>query len=170
MSHFVRSAAALAGLTIAGIGLAGIQSASAGPLPRCHTSDLAVTASMGDPAAGRRYEAVYFKNITLKTCQVFGWPGLGLRTAKKALSTHTVRVGIAHWVTLNQRQRAYSLLSWTVVPTGDENTKGCGPTPTILRVIPPNETTFKAVHWPGQICGHRTITADPLRLEMLRAA
>lgn len=73
-------------------------------------------------------------------------------------------------MTLQPRQRAYSLLDWGVIPTGDENSKGCGPTPTILRVIPPNETAFKTVHWSGPICGHRTINASALRLETLRPA
>jgi hypothetical protein len=162
MSHLVRSTAALAGLTIAGIGLAGIQSASASTPPRCHTSNLKITLPGGSAGAGQRYADIYFKNISPKTCRTVGWPGLGLATVHKALSTHTVRIGTAHWVTLKPGQRAYSALRWTVIPTGNENSKGCGPTPTILRVIPPNETTFKAVHWSGQICGHRTINAYPL--------
>jgi hypothetical protein len=160
MSYLIRGAVAAS--VLAAVTGAGVQAASAAPLPRCHTADLHITLHELSASAGHRHADINFVNASHHTCRMFGFPGLGLHTASGGLSTITVRQGVAHQLVLHPGQHAYSRLQWGVVPVGNENSTGCGPTPTSLRVIPPNETTSRTTSWPGPICGHRTIDTGPV--------
>jgi len=143
----------------------GADPTTAGGPDRCHTSELSGSLIQGDSAAGTRGATLTLTNSGGETCTVYGYGGLGLIGQDgSALPTTQVRSDAVtpRTVTLQPGQAVSALITWTVVPTGNEPTTGdCEATPGRLSVIPPDETDALSVSWPaGPVCDAGTITQD----------
>jgi hypothetical protein len=129
---------------------------------RCHTAEL--TGSLRSPgaAAGNRYLVLVLTNSSTRACTLYGYGGIqladahrrGLPTAQRRDPSHPPST-----IRLEPGISASTALHWTVVPgAGESQTGQCEPTPAMLLVIPPDETTQLAVPWRyGVVCGHGTI-------------
>jgi hypothetical protein len=94
---------------------------------------------------------------------VYGYGGLQLATASRRPLPTIQRRDPMHpprLVRLAPGGKASTVLSWGVVPSGSEPVTGpCEPVPSLLLVIPPDETTQLAVPWRfGSVCQRGTIT------------
>ncbi|MGZ4641583.1 MAG: DUF4232 domain-containing protein [Blastococcus sp.] len=135
---------------------------SPGTVDRCHTSELTGSLVPGSPGAGQRYATLVLRDTGGQRCTIHGYGGLGLVGADgHALPTTQVRAPSPAPVTvlLTPGGTVSSQLHWSVVPgPGDSQTAACQPTPTTLRVIPPDETDALSVHWDlGPVCSKGTI-------------
>jgi hypothetical protein len=96
---------------------------------------------------------------------VYGFGGLGLAGAGgTALPTKQVRAGgPPTTVSLAPGATARAALHWgSVNGPGDPPTGACQPTPTTLRVIPPDETDPLSLAWTfGPVCEGGTIEQQP---------
>jgi hypothetical protein len=96
---------------------------------------------------------------------VYGFGGLGLAGAGgTALPTKQVRAGgPPTTVSLAPGATVRSALHWgSVNGPGDPPTGACQPTPTTLRVIPPDETDPLSLAWTfGPVCEGGTIEQQP---------
>jgi len=92
----------------------------------CTADDVLVTLSEPDAAAGHRYAQLTATNTSDRTCELVGWPGLGLRgawgTALPVVAEHSTiqvdRVGVppadpGTAVTLSVGGRAVAEFEWT---------------------------------------------------------
>lgn len=138
---------------------------STAPTDRCHTSELSGSLGAETAGAGQRYATLVLRNTGARTCTVHGFGGLGLAGADGgALPTTQVRTGgPATTVRLAPGATARSDLHWGAVGgPGDAPTGDCQPTPTTLRVIPPDETAPLSVAWTfGPVCEGGTIEQHP---------
>ena len=138
--------------------------ASASAAPRCHTSDLSGHFGTIQGAAGSRFGPLVLVNTSGSTCTLRGFIGGQLLGAGgRRLTTHVVRdpTTPVRTVTVRPGGKAVSTVRWSAIPSGSS---GC-PTPTILEVTPPDETTQLRFRWPArqQICGAGTIDVRALR-------
>ncbi|WP_405776222.1 DUF4232 domain-containing protein [Streptomyces sp. NBC_00859] len=148
--------AGLAVVAVAGLGLAGAgaaQAAGARTTPTCATSGL--TPSFGqDLAGGMNHQGVVLKlkNTSGHTCDLRGYPGLGLQD-----SGHHTLASSAHWgstwyakgpakqtLTLKNGQSAESVIAWTHANTGTSGARHAA----YLVVTPPAATTHKTLKFP----------------------
>ncbi|WP_328379006.1 DUF4232 domain-containing protein [Streptomyces sp. NBC_00440] len=145
--------AGLAVVAVAGLGLAGAGAAQAASVPTCATSGL--TASFGQGlSGGMNHEGVVLKlkNTSGHTCDLRGYPGLGLQDA----SHHTLGSSV-HWgstwyakspakqtLTLKDGQSAESVIAWTHANTGTSDARHAS----YLVVTPPASTTHKTLKFP----------------------
>jgi len=130
---------------------------------RCHTPDLTGALSELGAATGHRYARLVLTNVSGHTCTVYGYGGLQLATASRQPLPTIQRRDPTHpprLVRLAPGGKASSVLAWGVVPSGSEPVTGpCEPQPSLLLVIPPDETTQLAVPWrSGSVCQHGEIT------------
>ena len=135
---------------------------SPGTVDRCHTSELTGSLVPGSPGAGQRYATLVLRDTGGQRCTIHGYGGLGLVGADgHALPTTQVRAPSPAPVTvlLAPGGTVSSQLHWSVVPgPGDSQSAACQPTPTTLRVIPPDETDALSVRWDlGPVCSKGTI-------------
>lgn len=132
---------------------------------RCHTSELTGSLGPETAGAGQRYATLILRNTGGRPCTVHGFGGLGLAgTGGSALPTNQVRSGgPAPTVRLGPGATVPSDLHWgSVNGPGDPPTGDCQPTPTTLRVIPPDETDALSVAWTfGPVCEGGTIEQRP---------
>jgi Protein of unknown function (DUF4232) len=138
--------------------------ASARTAPRCHTSDLRGHFGTLQGAAGSRFGPLVLVNASSHTCTVYGFIGGQLLGAGgRPLTTHVVRdpTTPVRTITVRPGAKAVSTVRWSAIPSGS----GACPTPAILEVTPPDETTQLRVRWPAhqQICGAGTIEVRALR-------
>jgi len=160
------STAAVAGTTSAGPPptTSAVPTSSA-PTGRCSTSELTASLGAETAGAGQRYATLTLRNTGGHACTVHGFGGLGLAGAGgAALPTKQVRTGgPATTVLLAPGATARSDLHWGAVNgPGDAPTGDCQPTPTTLRVIPPDETDPLSVAWTfGPVCEGGTIEQHP---------
>jgi hypothetical protein len=133
---------------------------------RPHCTSGMLTARLTDlgAAAGNRYATLVLTNKSGKHCTTGGWSGLQLADAEGAVPTKVIREGTAHTITVYNGGHAYERLHWAVVPAGDETDgAGCEPEPTVLKVIPPNDTEQIAATWTfGAVCQHGQIRLTPV--------
>jgi hypothetical protein len=130
---------------------------------RCHTPDLTGALSEMDAAAGHRYARLVLTNVSGRTCTVYGYGGLQLATASRQPLPTIQRRDPTHppkLVRLAPGGKASTVLSWGAVPSGSEPVTGpCEPLPSLLLVIPPDETSQLAVPWRfGPVCQRGEIT------------
>jgi hypothetical protein len=139
--------------------------ASTARADRCHTSELTGSLGPETAGAGQRYATLVLRNTGGRPCTVHGFGGLGLAgTGGSILKTNQVRSGgPAATVRLGPGATVRSDLHWgSVNGPGDPPTGDCQPTPTTLRVIPPDETDALAVAWTfGPVCEGGTIEQRP---------
>ncbi|HEV7210771.1 MAG TPA: DUF4232 domain-containing protein [Blastococcus sp.] len=133
-----------------------------GTVDRCHTSELTGSLVPGSPGAGQRYATLVLRDTGGQRCTIHGYGGLGLVGADgHALPTTQVRAPspAPATVLLAPGGTVSSQLHWSVVPgPGDSQSSACQPTPTTLRVIPPDETDALSVRWDqGPVCSKGTI-------------
>lgn len=139
------------------------KSGSSGP-ERCHTSMLAASLAQGHPGAGQRYAELTLRNTSGTTCTVYGYPGLEFAgDGGSALPTDvqwTAAPGPST-VRLAPDESTTTTLHWGVVSTGTGPAGGdCEPTPSALRVTPPDETDVLRLQWDyGRVCGNGHVSA-----------
>jgi Protein of unknown function (DUF4232) len=146
------------------IALAAVLAVPAATPPRCHTSDLSGHFGTIQGAAGSRFGPLVLVNTSHHTCAVRGFVGGQLLGAGgRPLPTHVVRDPATPVTTVRLRPggKAVSTVRWSAIPSGS----GACPTPAILQVTPPDETTRLRAAWPAhqQICGAGTIDVRALR-------
>lgn len=130
---------------------------------RCHSSGLHVKLTGFDAGAGQRYARLVFTNVSGHSCRAYGWPGLGLGNSSEGFGTTVTRDGSATSFVIPAGGHAYTRLHWTAVPAVDEPGAQCQPNPTVLSVIPPNETAPIVSTWSGgPVCQHNHISTTPL--------
>ncbi|MFJ5289207.1 MULTISPECIES: DUF4232 domain-containing protein [unclassified Streptomyces] len=145
--------AGLAVVAVAGLGLAGAGAAQAASVPTCTTSGL--TPSFGQGlAGGMNHEGVVLKlkNTSGHTCDLRGYPGLGLQD-----SGHHTLASSVHWgstwyakspakqtLTLKNGQSAESVIAWTHADTGTSDARHAS----YLVVTPPASKTNKTLKFP----------------------
>ncbi len=123
------------------------------------------TSATGTPsagAAGNRYSVLVLTNTSRRTCTLYGYGGIQLAGPDRRPVPTVQRRDPAHppsLVRLAPGGSASTLLHWTAIAGPDEPVIGpCEPTPTMLLVIPPDETTQLVVPWRfGPACGHGAI-------------
>ncbi|MFE9388813.1 DUF4232 domain-containing protein [Streptomyces sp. NPDC006784] len=160
-------AASLAVAAAAGLGLAGAGAAqalgnqalggeAASSVPTCNTSGL--TASFGQKlGGGMNHEGVVLKlkNTSGHTCNLRGYPGLGLED-----SGHRTLSSSVHWgdswyakdpgkktITLKDDASVAAVISWTHANTGTSDARDAA----YLQVTPPANTTHKTLKFPSWV-------------------
>ncbi|MEU3190956.1 DUF4232 domain-containing protein [Streptomyces sp. NPDC006992] len=160
-------AASLAVAAAAGLGLAGAGAAqalgsqalgnpAASSLPTCNTSGL--TASFGQKlGGGMNHEGVVLKlkNTSGHTCNLRGYPGLGLED-----SGHRTLSSSVHWgdswyakdpgkktIALKDDASVAAVISWTHANTGTPDARDAA----YLQVTPPANTTHKTLKFPSWV-------------------
>jgi hypothetical protein len=142
--------------------------ALASPSPaRCHTSGLHVSFGLSNGAAGRIEQDVIFRNTSGRTCSVYGYPGLGLESARHRVlrsrvvwgSTFARRDPKPHRVVLAPGRAAYSNIAWSDVPhsAGGDCVKAA-----FLEVTPPDERAFRRLRFPQVACDNGLLRATAL--------
>jgi hypothetical protein len=112
------------------------------PATLCRLSELAMTAGMGDGAAGSVYQPILFRNSGTRSCQLQGYPGVAAMSAAGTQASQAVRTaslagsGLPATVTLTPGSVASAVVRGSDVPSG--NSTSC-PSFTLL-VTPPGET------------------------------
>src|SRR5689334_13640730 len=137
----------------------------AASVPRCHTPDLRVYLSNGGVAAGSYAFDIVFQNRSGHACFVYGYPGLGLEDAHHRVMPSRITWGSSiarkdpgrRRVVLRPGRAAFANASGSHVPFGNEHCR----TSAWLEVTPPDERTFRRVHFGDLVCdhGHLTVTA-----------
>ncbi|WP_243740576.1 DUF4232 domain-containing protein [Streptomyces sp. 8K308] len=133
----------------------------------CATDSLAASLSPLNAAAGQRYAALVLTNTSDAACRTQGWPGLSLETGEgDTIPTTTVRDDSREpaQLTIEPGASAWAQLHWTVVAGDEDPADGsCGPDPSTLEVIPPDQESATPADWElGQVCGAGRIEALPL--------
>ena len=137
--------------------------AGAPTTPHCSSSALHATVTGYDAGAGQRYARLILTNVSGSTCRTKGWPGLGLGNASEGFGANTTRTGTAATLLIAPGGHAWSQLHWTAIPAADETASPCEPNPTVLQVIPPDETTVLVASWSGgSVCQHNHFLEYPL--------
>ncbi|QMU70512.1 DUF4232 domain-containing protein [Streptacidiphilus sp. P02-A3a] len=146
----------LAALVVAGsAGTAAAAAPSSAP-QRCQTTAVSVSLrALGDQEGlGNRGEDLVLSNTSHRTCDVYGYPGLGLQNAEHQVlpikvvwgSTYFAADPRPHTITLKPGQSAYADVAWHM-PYGTTSV-----TPSYLEVTPPNDTTHATIRFaPGAI-------------------
>jgi len=136
---------------------------------RCHTGELQVTAqgSPGGGAAGSVYHWLVFRNVSSRTCTLYGYPGVSWVTGpsgqqvndpvQRMTDVTPVRVelapqGVAHAVVRQGQPGAFEPQCHAVQVAG-------------FRVYPPDETAAVFVPWATQACSAKGIdvgTVSPI--------
>jgi hypothetical protein len=84
------AALAVASALTAG-GAATAASASAVPVPRCGDGSLTVTRTFTQGGAGHGWMALIYRNVTSRTCSVYGYPGLDAISSTGHVLAHAAR-------------------------------------------------------------------------------
>jgi len=157
-------------LALASLALAALVAMPAVPahaaVARCHTAALSASLKAGSPGAGQRYATLTLRNRSGSSCSVYGYAGLGLRSAAgRALPTKVVRdrSHAPRTIVLKPGRRTSALLHWGAVPGAGEPTSGpCEPTPRRVAVTPPDERTPLTIAWRlGPVCEQGRIELTP---------
>ncbi len=163
----------LAALAAAGalttVGLAATAaSASAGPVPQCGNTSLAVTRTFTQGGAGHGWMALIYRNVTSRSCTVYGYPGLDAISSTGHVLAHATR-------TLSGYGSGGHLSTVTIPPGGyasagvewlNFNPKTSGPCPfsTTVNTIVPNTTTVHHLRVAVSACDlqiHPTVAGTP---------
>lgn len=130
---------------------------------RCTSAMLKASVIEQDAGAGQRHATLVLHNEMWARCSTGGWVGLQLVGRTGAIYTTTIREGSPRTFVLQQDESAYERLHWAAVPADDETGARCEPTPTVLRVIVPNDTHQIVATWAlGPVCRHGRIHLAPL--------
>ncbi|MEV5876446.1 DUF4232 domain-containing protein [Streptomyces sp. NPDC052101] len=172
--RLVRAALAVTGVATLGIAGAGVAQATgtgaAHATPTCAVS--ALSASFGEGLAGgmnHQGVVVKLKNTSAHTCQLRGYPGLGLENA-----AHRTLPSTTHWgdtwyakspakttLTLRKGQSAEAVIAWTHANTGTADAVHAA----YLEVTPPAATNHKTLKFPEWVDnGDLSVTALAYRV------
>src|SRR5713226_344144 len=133
------AAVTVAAATVTGAGAA--SRAPAAPAPECATSALQVWIGQGpgEAAAGSTYYPLEFSNVSHRTCDLFGFPGVSAQTSGAQVGHAAARDHrfAPATVVLAPGQTAHALLQVTDVSVlGNCKAVGAGG----LRIYPPDRT------------------------------
>jgi hypothetical protein len=139
-------------------------------VPSCASRDLQASPGIAQGTAGSTYQVIVFKNISGRTCTLFGYPGVS-----QAGGTPVKQIGAAAdedsatprtLVTLAAGASGSALLR--IVHAGNFTTAACDPvTATYLQIYPPNQSTPIYMAFTSQACAHSSVhllTVDTVRL------
>lgn len=138
------------------------------PDTTCQVSQLAAQLTEGSPGAGQRYATLVFTNNGGQPCTMLGFIGMQLRGMGGAtLPTNVVRNSSvpSSTVTLAPGAKAFTVLHWGAVASGNEPTNGpCQPTPNQVQITPPNNTSFLVQPWTfGEVCQQGQIDVNAMQ-------
>jgi hypothetical protein len=145
--------------------------AAGGPVPRCHTDDLAASLSRFGAGLGNVSTQVALRNRSGHVCFVYGYPGFGLQDTHRRVQPSRVRWGSTYFqvdrrpyrVVLRPGGQAYSNLAWGDNPGPGESLRGpCEPVSAWLEVTPPDERAYVLVRFGQRVCGHGSMSATAL--------
>ncbi|MCW2887688.1 MAG: hypothetical protein QOE54_5692 [Streptosporangiaceae bacterium] len=133
-------------------------------ITRCHSAGLHAVVTGYNAGAGSRFAKLLFTNVSGHSCKVRGWPGLGLGTGSEGFGGSVSRQGSPTSFVIPPGGHAYTLLRWSAVPAADESGgPTCEGVPTVLQVIPPDETVPLVAPWSGgPACQHNRLETTPL--------
>jgi hypothetical protein len=135
---------------------------------RCHTPELEATALGGGAATGHSISYFQLKNISSRTCQLLGYPGITLADASgNPIPTKDQRG--SGFITNDQPPRpvkmapgatgVFGLESHSCDAPGDHP----GPTSASIQIIPPDETDHLTVKTGLALCQDQTLIVSPVR-------
>lgn len=133
----------------------------------CATDELRARVRELDSGAGQRNAVVVLTNVSQRSCDVTGYPGLQLvDSTGTTVPTKVVRVAdpAPRTIAVAPGARVSSALNIGVVATGDEPSDGpCQPEATSVLVTPPDQTTSLTARWAlGPVCSGGRIKANAL--------
>jgi hypothetical protein len=169
-----RAASALVAAAVASVCLAAAlavvaPAAQAAAAPRCTVPQLRGALKNLQAGAGNRFGTLVLRNVSRRSCSLFGYPGALLRSRSgRAIPTDVVRDRSVRPVTVVLRAnggRAVSQWRWGAIPGRGEPTRGrCEPRPARIEVTPPNATRQLVLPWrSGPVCQHGRIEVRPMR-------
>ena len=131
--------------------------AAQGP-PSCATSDLQVYLGLSQGATGHIFQVIDFKNISGRTCTLFGYPGVsfagGTPVAQFGQAADEDPTTPRVTVTLAPGDVANALLNY--LQAGFYPPARCAQvSTTYIQVYPPNQTTPVYVAYNSQICSNK---------------
>jgi hypothetical protein len=137
-------------------------------ITRCDSPDLAVSPGRVDAGAGNRYETIILTNTSLRTCDLYGFPGMQMYDAANQPLPTKVVWGDAHAaqqpgpseVVLAPGAVASFLLHWEVIPVGSETS--C-PTSDHVALTPPDAFTSITVPLQLNACGGGELDVSAVR-------
>jgi hypothetical protein len=118
----------------------------------CRLSELSITSGQADAAAGTIYYPILFHNVSGRTCQLRGYPGVALLDSAGRQVAQAQRIAgppNVEFVTLVPGQVASAAFAASDVPVGPATS--CPDYRSIL-VTPPDETHATAVNFPFRAC------------------
>lgn len=141
----------------------GLGGDGAGARQPCATGTLSARLANRYAVETNRYVTLILTNTSRTACTVRGWSALQLINGGGVLPTRVVRHGTPQTVTIPGGGYAWERLYWSSELADDESVP-CQPTPTMLRVTPPDQTRRLVTFWnQGPVCRHGTISLTPLK-------
>ncbi|MFZ4516608.1 MAG: DUF4232 domain-containing protein [Acidimicrobiia bacterium] len=132
-------------------------SSTAPKIPRCAPQDLSITPENPQGAAGTISVVFMMTNTSTRTCEMNGYPGIGMQYQDGKLAPTTAERGtgmsMKAWpsptqVTVQKGGSAYFIMDYSDVPTGNGT---CATFPQIA-VTPPNDTGSVSVAFRASPC------------------
>ncbi len=128
---------------------------------RCHTSELSASLGRPDAGAGNIYIPLILKNVSTRTCEVAGFPGVSLLDASGAQigQPATRETGLPEAAV----KLAPGAVASTALHTQSEGVSpgGCLPPSVKVRVFPPNELDSLDIAGEVTVCGN-SFSLSPL--------
>ena len=137
-------------------------------ITRCDTPELSVGLGRTDAGAGNLYATITFTNMSSRTCELYGYPGMQMYDAlNQPLPTKVVRNG-GFWnqepgpndVVLGPGAVASFKLHWEHIPVNDE--PAC-PTSDHVKITPPDAFTSITVPLHLDACGGGELDVSAVR-------
>ena len=133
-------------------------SAAVAVAPQCSAPNLELEFPRGEGAASHRFWDLALRNVGPATCELRGYPGIGLLDAGAALMNVPVdrAAGAVRTVVLRPWDRAFFTFGFVV-----SGPCAHGMFPFGLQVIPPNGTQWLRMYRRFDVCGgtHPSVTA-----------
>jgi hypothetical protein len=136
---------------------------------RCHTPELEATGPIdGGAATGHQISYWQLKNISSRTCQLLGYPGVTLADASGNPITTKDQRG-SGFITSGKppgvvkmapgATAVFGLETHSCIATGDHE----GPKSASIQIIPPDETDHLTVKTGMALCQDQTLIVSPVR-------
>jgi Domain of unknown function (DUF4232) len=129
-------------------------------VPRCTAPNLSLEFARGQGATSHRFWDLALRNVGPATCELRGYPGIGLLDSGGRLMNVPVdrKATAANTVVMHPWDRAFFTFSFTVsAPCAH------GLFPFGIQVIPPNTTQWLRMYKRFDVCGGSRPTVTPVR-------
>lgn len=131
--------------------------------PQCTTPNLSLEFARGQGATSHRFWDLALRNVGPATCELHGYPGVGLLDSGARLMSVPVdrKAGAVRTVVLHPWDRAFFTFSFTVsAPCAH------GVFPFGIQVIPPNSTEWLRMYRRFDVCGGSRPSVTPVRAKL----